>query len=358
MAGLKPRKDGPLNMLKRLFRLIFKPGECSWRDPKCYRKQTRFGCVCGKSGGDKKAAQRQEDLTRQQTAGAQSQAAELRSQQQGIADQLRQRLLESVSMNELETQRYGNLRTAEPEFNSLLRELAMGLNPVKSVIPYEDTFEPEFARLKDRMSTEAAARGIYGSGLQIENMGRAGVDLAIQQAQKRQENKRLNEQIAASRRAELGNFIGGQQGLEESRRGREVQGQQMAATGPADIMSGANRNASDIIGQARQSNFALESGDVDYYRKKAAENDAALGKLLGTGVGAVAGIPFGPTGMMTGAQFGGSLFGGGGSMGTPPFNPYDQFAATRPPSGSDLRASYKYGSKRPGAGDWFYGGKW
>ena len=354
MAGLKPRKDGPLNTLKRLsnrlFKLIFKPGECSWRDPKCYRKQTGFGCVCGKSGGDKKAAERQEDLTRQQTAAANAQAAQLQSQQQGLADRLREQLLAAVAPNALEQQRYAGLQTSEPEFYSLLRDLATGLNPVKSVIPYEDTFEPEFARLKDRMSTEAAARGIYGSGLQIENMGRAGIDLAIQQAQKRQENKLLNEQIAASRRGELGTFLGGQQGLEESRRGREVSGQQQASLAPAQIMQGANINAADIIGQARQSNFAQESGDVNYLRQQGNANQSALGSLLGAGVGLGASfIPgVGPfVGPAIGQAAGGAVGGQNYSYGTPPFNPYGNQQA---PSGAQQRSQYRYGRNSGGYG--------
>lgn len=313
--------------------------------------------IAGAGGGDDedKASERQEDLTRQETARARQQADLILQQQQGLADKVREQFLASVAPNQLESGRISRLNQMEPEFANLLRDLAIGGRQAPDIVPYESTFQPEFELLMDRMRSQAAQRGIVGSGLELENMGRAGIDLAIKQAQQRQQNRMLNEQLAAGRRGEFGNFMGNQQTLEESRRAREVQGQQNASLIPANILQRGYDSSNAEVTRTRAQNFGLESGDVDYYRQKAGEKDQAFGNLIGSGVGLATSFIPGAGPMI--APFAASAASGAagypqsGQYGTPPFVP-------PAPSGAEMRSTYRYGSKRPSLTDQFYGGNW
>jgi len=50
---------------------------------------------------------------------------------------------------------------------------------------YESQLQPQLAAMKDYVNADMQKRGLLSSGLSIEQMGRAGVDLAIKEAQDR-----------------------------------------------------------------------------------------------------------------------------------------------------------------------------
>lgn len=54
---------------------------------------------------------------------------------------------------------------------------------------YNSTLTPDLAQAQDTINTYYQKRGLLNSGLAIEGMGRAGVDLAIKDAQARQANR-------------------------------------------------------------------------------------------------------------------------------------------------------------------------
>ena len=57
----------------------------------------------------------------------------------------------------------------------------------------ESVFEDELSLLQDRINREANVRGLASSGIPIEQLGRAGVELAIQQALRREDVRRTRQ---------------------------------------------------------------------------------------------------------------------------------------------------------------------
>ena len=81
---------------------------------------------------------------------------------------------------------------------------------------FESTFAPELQLLQEQVKSRAASRGILGSGLELENLGRAGVELAIRQAQQK-EAFRQNQLQNLFGLFDVGQGLRGRQiGLEEA----------------------------------------------------------------------------------------------------------------------------------------------
>ena len=70
---------------------------------------------------------------------------------------------------------------------------------------YESTLQPQLQLTEDYINRQAQGRGLIRSGIPIEQMGRAGVELAIREAEGRQ-NARAN---ALQRAAGLTEYMGG-----------------------------------------------------------------------------------------------------------------------------------------------------
>lgn len=68
---------------------------------------------------------------------------------------------------------------------------------------FQSTLQPDLAQAQDTINTYYQKRGLLNSGLAIESMGRAGVDLAIKDAQARMANRQqsLNNALQVSQYA-------------------------------------------------------------------------------------------------------------------------------------------------------------
>ena len=378
-----------------------------------------MACVCGGGGSSKKETARADDLARQERERAEREAAALRDQQaqaaaqlqaqQAEADrQLQSRIAQTVQPTDLETERIGRIQQLEPDLQRILSELITREAPTPGMggelgqllqqrfqqdllqpreIPFEDTFEPQMKLLREQVRADAASRGLVGSGLELENMGRAGIDLAVQQAQARQQNRQANEQLRQQsilnaftgqqqgveesrladeygrlNRGEAQGFLQNMQALEDARRGRQVQAQTGGAqTGAgivsqgnlagADLAQAGNLGASSRLLQGNQNALAINQMMLQSQMGQRAAQQQAIGNLVGTvapiALGAAGGAVFGP---LAGASSAGSGAAAGASLlgsGTLPSSPLNiNFAglpagASQVPTGSNLRAQKK-----------------
>lgn len=171
---------------------------------------------------------------------------------------------------------------------------------------FQSTLEPSLALLMDQVKARAASRGILGSGLELEDLGRTGAELAVREAQARQ----------AYQQQQLQNFfnlfnVG--QGL----RGREI-GLEEALL---NLQQGRESRLTDLLGRAtfdRGTQQASLFGDItnrfeglyDEARQQESAQNAqlgqALGQLAGTAVGFAVG---GPPGAAAGSTTASSLLG-------------------------------------------------
>lgn len=105
---------------------------------------------------------------------------------------------------------------------------------------FQSTLQPSLQQAQDTINTYYQKRGLLNSGLAIEGMGRAGVDLAIQDAQARMANRQqsLNNALTVSQYggninqnnlANLANLYSTQQNAGLNSLSRQAQGAQTAA---------------------------------------------------------------------------------------------------------------------------------
>lgn len=164
----------------------------------------------GKSG-DKKAAENGLTQTGDKVAAAAAQTPQEQQQYQGsfdIGSLLKQIFEGQMGIGNLPqgyqdpTQQYFG---QSGELGKTLYDQT--LNEAKDPNAYfESNFQPQLKAAEDYINTSMQRRGLLNSGLTIEQMGRAGVDLAIKESQARMD-ARSN---ALSRAAGLTEYIGGQ----------------------------------------------------------------------------------------------------------------------------------------------------
>lgn len=150
---------------------------------------------------------------------------------------------------------------------------------------YMSTLQPGLQQAQDFVNASSARRGLLQSGLNIEQMGRAGVDLAMQEAQGRMQERQnamaqaagLSEYMTGQSQnnmAGLANLYSQQQNAGLSSMGRQAQGAQAA-------------------GQYWAQPYQAKLGD--YYGGKAAQR-ALPGQLIGAAGNIVGGMATGGTG--------------------------------------------------------------
>lgn len=173
---------------------------------------------------------------------------------------------------------------------------------------FRSTMDPQMQIVEEAVKARAASRGITGSGLELESLGRAGVDVAIKEAAAREDFRQRQLDNAM-------NLFNVSQGL----RGREI-GVEEAML---NLQSGRESRLTDILNAntfARGSDtanlLARQTGRAEVLRDAAeaseAGRNALIGKGLGTALGAGAGFFVGgPAGASLGASLGGSIAGGG-----------------------------------------------
>ena len=105
---------------------------------------------------------------------------------------------------------------------------------------YESQLQPSLQLTEDYINRAYQGRGLLRSGLPIEQMGRAGVELAIKEAQDRMnfrgqelarggELTQYTQGYGQQNLANLANIYGQQQGYGQAAKGRQVQGAVQAA---------------------------------------------------------------------------------------------------------------------------------
>ena len=166
---------------------------------------------------------------------------------------------------------------------------------------YESTLAPQLQLAQDQINRSTAQRGLLRSGIPIEQMGRAGVDLAIKEAQDRmnyrsQELARGGElsqyanQLEQQNYGNLADMYNKQQGYGQTAMQRQAQQAQQAA-------------------QYQAYPYQAELGD--YYGNKAGTQKGiytTAGTVIGGTAGAILGGPAGATlGANLGASAGGSF---------------------------------------------------
>lgn len=321
------------------------------------------------SSSSKKEDQRQEDIVRQERDAAANQSEDYRRSNESAIDAFLGQMNRLASdYQPEERQRFEQVVQLQPQLMEMLQNTAKGqtsqyytpleaqlqgrlsqdlANPLQS---YEDTFQPLLTQLQDRVRSQAAQRGLVGSGLELENMGRAGIDLAIAQANQRNQARQQatsnalagNQQIEAggqNRRAELGNYLSNQQSLVDTSRAREKAILEQAATLPLGVRTDTNANVLNTNQAARQRTFELESQTLQQQQGARQSQNQALGQLLGAGVGLVAQPILSGVGMQATQALGlPQMPSGLPSYTTAPMNAN---------SGEAMRSSYRYGSQRP-----------
>lgn len=106
---------------------------------------------------------------------------------------------------------------------------------------YQSTLQPALLQAQDFVNANSARRGLLQSGLNIEDMGRAGVDLAIKESQGRMDERNnalaraagLEEYMQGESQnnlAGLSNLYSQQQNAGLSSMGRQAQGAQAAGS--------------------------------------------------------------------------------------------------------------------------------
>lgn len=179
---------------------------------------------------------------------------------------------------------------------------------------FSSTFSPQLQLLQDQVKARAASRGTLGSGLELEDLGRAGVELAIKEAQQRE----------AFRQDQLANFMGlfnlGQ-GFRSQEIGLEeglVNLQQGRESRLTDILnSNTQARASDASSLLqRNTSRANDLFDTATAREQAIR-DAALGAVGTAAGGAIGGALGGPAGAAIGSQTASGLLGSQQSQTSP-----------------------------------------
>lgn len=163
---------------------------------------------------------------------------------------------------------------------------------------YTSTLNPALKLAEDAVKARAAQRGIVGSGLELEDFGRTGAELAIREAAQK-------EQFRQQGLANFGTIYDFGEGLRERGIGveRDLVNLQLGREGRSqDIISGRTGIAEGRTAGVRADQAGLARGDLDYERALARQREEDLMKLLTEGgklaASAATGIPFSalPTG--------------------------------------------------------------
>lgn len=261
-------------------------------------------------GSSSKENERANDIARQERERAAQQAAALQAQQAQVDAQLRQRTQEAVAPTDIERLYQGQISTLAPQQLAQLQDLQQGgysdntplgkalqdrLLSDLSVNP-DDLFAPNLELLKGQVGQFAARRGIVGSGLELEQLGRTGVELAIQQAQARQSmrdqqvqqalagNQSL-EAVGAQRRGESSAYLTNLQSLEDTRRAREIGAVTGANQTGASLQSQGNLSALERLSTGEGRALDVEAAQLNANRQARASQQAAIGQLAGTAAG-------------------------------------------------------------------------
>jgi hypothetical protein len=177
---------------------------------------------------------------------------------------------------------------------------------------YTSTFKPQLDLAFDDINRQAAQRGLVTSGIPIEMSQRAAAELAIREAESRQNFRR-------QALADVQDLFNVSQGLRSRNIGIEGAAVDLASGRERDITDLLARSTSsasdrqDALGQRTTQRFgAIANYErlLDDERKK--QISESIGRALGTAAGGFVG---GPAGAAAGGQVGASMFGGskGGS---------------------------------------------
>lgn len=334
-------------------------------------------------GSSKKESERADDIARQERERAAQQAAALQAQQAEADAQLQARVGAVTAPTGIEAQTQAQLSPLQTDVEALLRGTAGGAAPVGTPLALaiqerlqadlgrqpEDVFGQNLELLRGQVGQFAARRGIVGSGLELEQLGRTGVELAIRQAQAREQLRadQLNraitgqqslETIGAQRRGELTGYLRDLQALEDARRARQIGAVSGGAQYGAQIRSQGNLTALERLSEGEGRALDIESTQLSADREARAAQQRAIGQLAGTAAGAatmfIPGV--GPVlAPMVQSGVSGAFGGGQQAGGQNPLALLSQFPTSAgPSSGAQLRSQQRSPSRLSGGYDEFY----
>jgi len=243
-------------------------------------------------------------------------------------------------------------------------------------------FEQELGLLQDQINRQAAARGVARGGLPLEQLGRAGGELAVRQARERETIRRNRlsdafalEQTGQARQAEaLGdvqNLFNAGQGLqagqEQTLSGLFDAGQGLRARDIAleeailDLQSGRETRLTNLLqsqtGASTENLLNLLQGQTNQsiadrldQQDTAEQRRVGLGQAIGGGLGAAGGfavgggLPGAAIGAGLGSSIGGGLAGGVQQGGTDLSSLLSQQNVARVQGGGTLAGGLSRGS--------------
>ena len=142
---------------------------------------------------------------------------------------------------------------------------------------YEDTFQPLLQQAEDYVNRSAASRGLLRSGIPIEQMGRAGVELAIKEANARQQARANSLQRARA----LTEYASNLQNNTLSNLSNLYGTQQTAGLNALNRQAGQSQMAAQYYAYPYQASLG------NAYSRDNALN-TGLGSMLGAGLGGAA----------------------------------------------------------------------
>ena len=190
---------------------------CRFQESRCVGN--RWGCRCGKKKKQETTITVAPSPAATQAQQALSTAVAPTAEEQAYMNQMlaaSQARLPGLQARAGETggQLFGAISPQAQQLTDVLTQ-RMAAPPQ---INYQDIFDPLFQRAQQQTAAFANQRGIVGSGLELEKLGRAGVDLTLGQAAARQQNALLNEQLRASTISDVANLVASQGGMSEQAR--------------------------------------------------------------------------------------------------------------------------------------------
>ncbi len=163
---------------------------------------------------------------------------------------------------------------------------------------YESTFQPQLQSAEDYINRQAAERGLLRSGVPIEQMGRAGAEIAVKEAAARMTYRQqalsnasnLSQNIYSQGQQNLSNLYG-------------LYGTQQQAG-----LTAMSRQASQAQAAAQYSAYPYQ-----YALGNSGGSMGGMGTALGAGLGALLALPTGGLSVLGGGLLGGTIGGGLGS---------------------------------------------
>lgn len=183
---------------------------------------------------------------------------------------------------------------------------------------FRSTLDPQLQQVQDQVKARAAQRGLLGSGLEIEDLGRAGVELAVREAGAREDHRQRQlenfQNLYNAGQSLRGREIGVEEALLNLQQGREsnLTGLLQSQTGNATqnlldflgTQTGRAENLRDTASGLREAERQAQERAIYSTLGAGASMIPGVGPALGAGFGSMAGGLPSPGGLQAATQTG------------------------------------------------------